>query len=44
MFNEKSVVVRAWVNKIRAGQYTESHIPALGNLREVVLSVLASEN
>lgn len=43
MFNENSVVVRAWVNKIRAGQYFENQIPALGNLREVVLSVLSAE-
>ena len=40
MFNESSVIVKAWVNKIRAGLYTSEQVPALSNLREVVLAVL----
>lgn len=40
MFNEKSGLVRIWVNLVRAGTYTDAQVPAISNLQEVVKNVL----
>lgn len=40
MFNENSGLVKIWVSLIQRGVYTKDDIPAIGNLREVVISVL----
>lgn len=42
MFNEKSIVVRVWINNVNEGLYTKDEVPNLSNLREIVLSVLGS--
>lgn len=43
MFHENSIVVKVWVRNVKAGSYTREQIPALGNLREMVLSVIETE-
>ena len=43
MFSENSMVVRVWVNNVKSGAYTRSQVPALSNLRDVVLSALGPE-
>jgi len=40
MFNENSGLVKVWVSLIQKGLYAEEDVPAIGNLREVVISVL----
>lgn len=40
MFNEHSGLVKTWVSLIQKGIYTTDSIPNIGNLREVVISVL----
>ncbi|MDF2907586.1 MAG: hypothetical protein K0R34_2907 [Herbinix sp.] len=40
IFTETSPVVQAWVRQIQNGVYTRDDVPALGNLREAVYSVL----
>ncbi|WP_274853281.1 hypothetical protein [Bacillus methanolicus] len=40
MFNENSVVVQAWVRKIREGAVTFDDVPALSNLRDIVRDIL----
>ncbi|XCH79073.1 MAG: hypothetical protein WHF31_16395 [Candidatus Dehalobacter alkaniphilus] len=40
MFNTNSGLVKTWVSLIRKGIYTTDDIPNIGNLREVVISVL----
>jgi hypothetical protein len=42
-FSENSVIVQSWVKQIKAGVYTRNDIPAIGNLREVVGSILDRE-
>ena len=43
MFNGDSVVVQSWVELIRKGIYTKQQVPNLGNLREVVFSILEQD-
>lgn len=43
MFNEKSIVVRTWVNLVKKGVYTMEQVPGLGNLREMVALVISME-
>lgn len=43
MFNESSIVVRVWVNNVKSGAYTKEQVPALSNLRDVVLTILGPE-
>lgn len=43
MFNVNSIVVKVWVENVKEGPYTKEQIPALSNLREVVLSLLGTE-
>lgn len=40
MFNESSVVVKAWVNKVKSGEYTLDQVPRISNLKDVVISEL----
>ncbi len=40
MFNKNSGLVKTWVSLIRKGIYTTDDVPNIGNLKEVVLSVL----
>ncbi|WP_342540042.1 hypothetical protein MHI39_20110 [Heyndrickxia sp. FSL K6-6286] len=40
MFTESSVVVKAWVRKINEGAVSVDDVPALFNLRDVVISLL----
>lgn len=42
MFNENSIVVQAWVRKIKEGAVTFDDVPALSNLRDVVANSLAN--
>jgi len=39
-FTENSPVVQAWVRQIKGGTYTREDVPNLGNLREIVYSIL----
>ena len=43
MFKEESIIVKSWVELIKKGTFTRDQIPALGNLREVVFSILDKE-
>lgn len=43
MFDENSIVVKVWVRNVKEGMYAKEQIPALSNLREVVLSLLGIE-
>lgn len=43
MFNEKSAIVRIWVNAVLSGSKTLDEIPNLFNLREMVELVLSKE-
>lgn len=43
MFNKNSIVVKVWIRNVNEGLYTREQIPALSNLREVVLSMLSPE-
>ena len=43
MFNKDSQLVKTWVRLVREGAYKREQVPALGNLREVVWSVLDEE-
>lgn len=43
MFNEKSIVVKTWVELVKMGTYTREQVPALFNLRDVVYSILDKE-
>ena len=40
MFNEKSIVVQAWVRKINQGAVSFEDVPILSNLRNVVGEIL----
>ncbi|WP_341877583.1 hypothetical protein [Defluviitalea saccharophila] len=40
MFNESSALVQLWVSAVNQGKYTKEDIPAISNLKEVVLSLL----
>lgn len=40
MFTENSAMVKTWVRLIQIGAYTADQVPALSNLREVVLAAL----
>lgn len=40
MFNKNSGLVKIWVSLIQKGVYTKDDVPAIENLREVVISVL----
>lgn len=39
-FTKDSVVVKAWVNAVKAGTMSIDDVPALFNLKEVVKAVL----
>ena len=43
MFSENSIIVKSWVELIRKGTFTRDQVPALGNLEEVVFSILDKE-
>nr|DAT09684.1 MAG TPA: hypothetical protein [Caudoviricetes sp.] len=43
MFSENSIIVKSWVELIRKGTFTRDQVPALGNLQEVVFSILDKE-
>ena len=43
LFTEKSTIVQAWVRQIKSGAYAITDIPNLGNLQEVVNSILNKE-
>lgn len=43
MFSENSIVVKVWINNVKSGAYTRSQVPALSNLRDVVLAALGPE-
>lgn len=40
MFNENSMVVRAWVDKIRKGEKSLEEVPNLSNLIDVVTTII----
>lgn len=40
MFNEESILVKAWVTLVDEKEYTRQQVPNLSNLREVVFGVL----
>lgn len=40
MFNENSVIVKAWVNLVRNGTYPKESVPNISNLQEIVFKVL----
>lgn len=40
IFTEDSPVVQAWVRLVQQGKYKREDVPVLGNLREVVYSIL----
>lgn len=40
MFNRNSMVVRAWVDKIREGERTLEEVPNLSNLIDVVTEII----
>lgn len=40
MFNENSVVVKTWVNKVKSGEYTLDQVPRISNLKDMVVSEL----
>ena len=44
MFTENSIIVKSWVELIRRGAFTRDQVPALGNLQEVVNSILKKED
>ena len=39
-FSVESPVVQAWVRQVRIGTYEKESVPNIGNLREVVMSIL----
>ena len=43
IFNENSTIVQAWVKQIKSSTYARKDIPNLGNLIEVVNSILNKE-
>lgn len=40
MFNEKNALVQLWVNAVKQSKYEKEDVPAISNLREIVLSLL----
>lgn len=42
-FEENSIIVRTWVSLVTEKKYTRQQVPNLGNLREVVYSILDKE-
>lgn len=40
IFTEDSPVVQAWVRLIKQGKYKKEDVPELGNLRDIVYSIL----
>lgn len=41
VFNRNSMLVKIWVTLVLAGTYTKEQVPALFNLKTVVLEVVA---
>ena len=39
-FTEDSAIVKTWVRLVSGGEYTREQVPKLGNLQDVVISVL----
>lgn len=44
MFNRNSMVVRAWVDKIRKGERTLEEVPDLSNLIDVVTEIIREDD
>lgn len=40
VFTENSAIVKTWVRLVKNGDYTREQVPALGNLQDVVYSIL----
>lgn len=40
MFHENSGLVQSWARLIRSGAYSKEQVPRIGNLREIVFSIL----
>lgn len=40
MFNKDSQLVKTWVRLVKEGVYMKEQVPRLGNLQEVVWSIL----
>jgi len=40
VFNKDSQLVKTWVRLVKEGVYTKEQVPRLGNLQEVVWSIL----
>lgn len=43
-FDESSALTKLFTNLVKAGKYTIDTVPAIGNLREAVQSVLKSQS
>lgn len=43
MFNEKSFIVKTWVNLVNEGTYTREQVPDISNLREQVYLLLVEK-
>lgn len=41
-FTKESTIVQAWVRLVNDGKYKEEQIPALGNLKDIVLETINS--
>lgn len=39
-FTEESAIVQTWVRLVTGGEYTREQVPVLGNLQDVVYSIL----
>ena len=39
-FTEESAIVKTWVRLVINGEYTKEQVPILGNLQDVVYSIL----
>lgn len=42
-FKKDNQIVKSWVSLVLAGKYTIDQVPALGNLREMVIEILEVE-
>lgn len=44
MFDKNSGIVKVWINLIKKQRYSIEDVPELANLKEVVISILDSNN
>jgi len=44
MFNQKSALVKLWVQNVESEKYSREQVPKLSNLQEVVYVELDKEN